>query len=1098
MRVVVRAGIWFVVAAFLGATSEMGSEARARVQSSGGLVLAVGTVVERDIDGGAAQTFVVDAAAGEFVHVRVEQRNTDVELRLAGPTGSELARRNRPESKGDPEGLSFVASVTGRFVLTVTSLERPRRAGTYTVTLTERGSPGNRERAQIEAERLTEEGNRLYASKSLEPARQRYEAALPLWQQSGAREWEALTELRVASACLAADDVAGAVPPLERALAVFEAIGDRRQQAAALTLMTEGQLMRGDARRALEFGARALALAEESRSLAEEQAALSALSSAHWMLGNLDDERRFSERSLAAVRLLDDRLSLAVALQNDSVAHLTSGRYHEALSGSREALALYRELGETLQQSAALNTIGEVYRESGQLREALGYHLEALAVRRKSNAKDLIAQSLTNTSLAYRSLRDFDQARTNLDEALALRREAGNRRGEANALLGLGAMLYADLQDYKGGLEYLQRALAIDEEIGNVSGEAAVLVHLGRVLEHQGDDAAARLRFTRARDLARRVGAGSNEIDSLRALAGLDVRAGDARAARAHLDEALRVLDGFLDGVLGDELRSGYVATNARVFEQYVDLLMQQHREHPDAGHDLQALGMAEQGRARGLLRLLAEAKVDLRSDVAPELMAQLKQLQRRVDALAAKDAPRATADNASAGTDSRELNAAITELQELRARIRASSPRFSALVNPQPLTAREIQAQALEPGTVLLEYALGPERSYLWALTSERVHSVTLPPRKEIESLARRAHGLLQARNDAPANESLTGRRQRLARAESELAAVTTALSTLVLGPVADQLRNARRVVVSADGELAFVPFALLPQPGTKTPLVASHEVVGIPSVSAVTMMRRARVGRLPPSKMLAVFADPMFDSGDTRIARAPTQTRPSATAAGDVVGDRGLESDWVRAAGAGAGARLSRLQYTGREADAILSLVRPDQRISAMGAAASRSALESEAISDVRLLHLATHGFVNGEYPELSGIALSMVDERGQPVDGFFRLNHIYNLKLNADLVVLSACQTALGAQVRGEGLVGLSRGLMYAGAARVVASLWKVDDQATAELMRVFYEAHLGPAKLAPAAALRHAQNWMRRQPRWADPYFWAAWILHGDPS
>jgi CHAT domain-containing protein len=174
----------------------------------------------------------------------------------------------------------------------------------------------------------------------------------------------------------------------------------------------------------------------------------------------------------------------------------------------------------------------------------------------------------------------------------------------------------------------------------------------------------------------------------------------------------------------------------------------------------------------------------------------------------------------------------------------------------------------------------------------------------------------------------------------------------------------------------------------------------------------------------------------------------------------------------------------------------VQPGQRISAIGVQASRSALESAAMGDVRILHLATHGFVNGDYPDLSGIALSMVDERGGPIDGFFRLNHVYNLRLNADLVVLSACQTALGEQVRGEGLIGLTRGLMYAGAARVVASLWKVDDQATAALMTAFYRGMLGPRKLPAAAALREAQNVLRNNPRWQSPYYWAAFTLQGE--
>src|SRR5205814_10361889 len=123
-----------------------------------------------------------------------------------------------------------------------------------------------------------------------------------------------------------------------------------------------------------------------------------------------------------------------------------------------------------------------------------------------------------------------------------------------------------------------------------------------------------------------------------------------------------------------------------------------------------------------------------------------------------------------------------------------------------------------------------------------------------------------------------------------------------------------------------------------------------------------------------------------------------------------------------------------------------------------ANRATATNTDLSQYRIVHLATHGLLNSQHPELSGVVLSLVDEQGRPQDGFLRLHEIYNLKLSADLVVLSACQTALGKDVRGEGLVGLTRGFMYAGAARVVACLWKVDDRATAEFMNGFYGSRL----------------------------------------
>jgi CHAT domain-containing protein len=193
---------------------------------------------------------------------------------------------------------------------------------------------------------------------------------------------------------------------------------------------------------------------------------------------------------------------------------------------------------------------------------------------------------------------------------------------------------------------------------------------------------------------------------------------------------------------------------------------------------------------------------------------------------------------------------------------------------------------------------------------------------------------------------------------------------------------------------------------------------------------------------------------------------------------------------------ARLPRLIGTRREALGILSLVPVGEQRRALDFEASRATAMSAELGQYRFIHFATHGLLNSAHPELSGLVLSLVDERGQPVDGFLRLHEIYNLRLPAELVVLSACQTGLGKEIKGEGLVGLTRGFMYAGSPRVMASLWKVDDRATTELMKRFYEGMLGPKRLRPAEALRAAQVSMWKQKRWQNPYYWAAFVLQGE--
>ncbi|RMH21779.1 MAG: CHAT domain-containing protein [Acidobacteria bacterium] len=397
-----------------------------------------------------------------------------------------------------------------------------------------------------------------------------------------------------------------------------------------------------------------------------------------------------------------------------------------------------------------------------------------------------------------------------------------------------------------------------------------------------------------------------------------------------------------------------------------------------------------------------------------------------------------------------------------MEAEIRRLNPSYAALTRPPPIAVAEVQ-QLLDGDDLLLEYALGEERSFLWAIDRDSFASFELPGRAAIEAAARRVYGQLSTvdpRGDAAAGDA------------------PQALSRMLLGPVAGELAG-RRLVVVADGALHYLPFAALPEPAGGAPLLAGHEVVHLPSAAALAVMRRQLAGRRPAPKWLAVVADPVFDRRDPRLA-----TEEAAQPARGSV-DRSGEPPALS---------FDRLPASRREAERIAALLPPGQVLQLFDFDARRQNLLRPGLGQYRILHFATHGFFDARHPELSGLVLSLVDEHGAAQDGLLRLRDVYELELGADLVVLSGCQTALGREIRGEGLVGLTRGFMYAGVPRVVASLWRVGDRATAELMERFYRGLV--AGLRPAAALRAAQLEIRARPRWADPYHWAAFVLEGD--
>jgi CHAT domain-containing protein len=377
-----------------------------------------------------------------------------------------------------------------------------------------------------------------------------------------------------------------------------------------------------------------------------------------------------------------------------------------------------------------------------------------------------------------------------------------------------------------------------------------------------------------------------------------------------------------------------------------------------------------------------------------------------------------------------------------------------------------EVQALA-DRDTLLLVYLLAEPHSFAWTVDRERIVPHILPGRKTIETLARRLAVALPQSHE----QSARGAAERAANG----------LAEAILAPLAERLAGHRRLVILPDGALNLVAFAALPvgDRGVKV-LLDAHEIVLIPSATVLLRQRQRLSGRPPAPKELAVLADPIFSITDPRLRRGG----PDAAALSIDRGDPAL-----------AFGPLARLPYTADEAWAIARLVPEDQRLVLLGAAASRDLAMSGALRGYRILHFATHGLLHPVLPERSGLVLSRVDSQGHPRNGFLSAPDVAALDLPADLVVLSACRSGLGRELRGEGLVGLTQAFFRAGARGVIVSSWDVRDRATADLMTRFYT-HLLVDHLPPAAALRAAQLALRENPATAAPSFWAGFTLHGD--
>jgi CHAT domain-containing protein len=684
-------------------------------------------------------------------------------------------------------------------------------------------------------------------------------------------------------------------------------------------------------------------------------------------------------------------------------------------------------------------------------------------------------------------LRDNSKARDAQFQALEICRMIGDRRFEIIVRIELGRLFDAD-GNRRAAIKNYLLAQSFARSQKDLRTEMDTWNLLGISYEAEGKSQLALDCYKHALALSREAESRYGESATLYQIAHTQFNLGDLAAARKQAEDAISLIESLRAKVSSQELRASYFASVRQLYELYIDVLMELHAKDPNGGYDVLAFEASERGRARSLLEMLASARVGVREKVDPELLSRERELRAQLSQKAEQSFAISSGRESERAQVDRELEELTNQYQEVRAQIRAASLEHTDQAQPRPLGLQQIRERDFADDTALLEFSLGERRSYGWFVTKDSFKSWSLPPRHEIEESAIAIRNLLIQPTALP-GESFETTQKRAQQAEDEYWRKAAGFSKTLLGPVADDL-GTNRLLIVPDGALQYIPFGALPIPSQANeivPLIVQHEISLEPSASILATLR-GRQTNTPP-KALAVFADPVFELNDSRFTARPKDLIAEVPAR-EVQMERAL-----RDANSWSSGRIPRLLASREEADAITSLTSVSDNLKAVGFDANKAAATSLDLSQYRIIHIATHGILDSRNPELSGLLLSRFDQEGRPREGFLRLDDIYNLSLSAAMVVLSACNTGLGKDVRGEGLVGLVHGFMYAGTSRVVASLWKVDDDATAELMTHFYREMFQSGK-SPVAALRAAQIAMWQQKRWRAPYFWAAFVLHGD--
>ncbi len=1049
-------------------------------------VLTIGEPVQKELSPGNFHEYRILLDQGQFASIAVEQQGIDVELRLENEKGTELTGMNRWDSTLGVEPLMWVAETSSQYRLTVKAINSKGLGGKYIVTVVEVRPATTTDTDRIRAQQMFLEAAQYQNQETdsdLRKAIEIYQASVKLWQKLGDRQWEGITQTLIGGLLQDTGQLQLAIKTGGQGLESFRACGDRLGESIAL----------------IELGL------------------------GYRLSGNPDKALQIYEEALRLKRQLRDTPGEASVLNNLGSVYQDQEKYQKAVEYYLKAFSIHRTLNNRKNEATSLNNIGAIYLDLGEPKKAMEHFEEAVQILREIGEQRLECALLGNIILPYLGLNELEKAQTAFEQALALAQKLGDQ-AEESRILNSGAAVYRRQGQPQKAVEAYLQVLKWCQKNAMRGAEATVYHNLGSASHQLGESQKALDYLQQSLTIRRAIANFSGQALSLFGMAKIERELQQFAAAHEHIQEAIQIVESSYTRFTNRQLLSSFLANSQQFYEFQVDLLMQWAEHDPSGGHRARAFEVNELMRARNLLGLLQEAQADIRAGVTPELLSKERDVEQRFTLHIERYAKLLNQKHSAEEKKNaeRKLEELTIEYNDIQAQIRQHSPRYASLTRPQSLTLAEIQKQILDDNTLLLEFALGDDRSYVWAITSTSCTSYQLPPQVEIETLAAEVYRVL-----------ITPK-----QSETEYVKAADKLSQLILGPVASHLKNHRLLIV-ADGTLQYIPFAALPKPtpdmhtarkpdsgqtppqaGWK-PLILDHDIISLPSITTLATLRGETSNRKEAARRLAVLADPVFSEQDPRLTRRkkviPNDTfksRPPLTSDEQMLmglSEQALESA-SRAGILTTGINLPRLVGTRKAIEQILRLV-PQHRIkTAFDFDANRALALNPDLSQYQIIHFATHGFLNAVSPEHSGLMLSLVDAEGHHQPGFLSAIDVYNLNLPAELVVLHACQTGLGAdltgsqskpdvqsqlkKVRSEGLIGLTRGFMYAGAKRVMVSLWSIQEQASGELMVRFYKHLQGPKKVSPATALRQAQIEMLTQTKWKSPSDWAGFVIQGE--
>jgi len=846
-----------------------------------------------------------------------------------------------------------------------------------------------------------------------------------------------------------------------QSIAISQEIGNKDLTLTALTNLSPTYWAKKDFNKAMEISKQAEKLAEE---LGEEEFLAIILANRANIYGDRGDyaeELKEQERCLAIFQKLGSLPHIAITYQNIGAEQLIMGNYGKAQEAFQRSLDIAEQVDDKPLMGVVLSDISEIHLRLGSYDDALDYAQRSLKVLKEVGEQRPIADSLETVGEIYASTGNYNAALKIFKDEFRLGEKIKDQMKLASSQYQIGVTC-AKLGDYDQALTNYKNALALwsAAEIKLWMGQCYLMI--GSAEFHKKELARADDAFDKSIALFKETGSQDVLWRAIYNKSLVNRDTGNLTEAATLMKEAVEVLDRVRAEVFLPEQKWMFLEDRLDVYEDLIGLLI-------NSQNIADAFDYAQRSKARAFLDLLSEARIDPHGNLNNEeyeekrhLQAEMMNLNQSIN----EEYENEKVDQAAIHELQKERNRLDDQYVNLMLKIRQQNPRYAGLQYPQPLKLADAQA-LIDKDTVLMEYFVGKKGSFCFVITRDDAKAFSLPAEGELKEQVRSIIGAIQEQDLVWATTNGMYR---------QYAITARSLYRKLLEPAGVALQMKRKIIIAPDGMLGYLPFECLLTAGGDFKQIdfsklsyfgLNYEIQYVPSISVLAAIEQNRpTNKDDHRKAFIAFADPENQPGPPK----------------NLTGLDGEVSNWSTS--------LQPLPFAKTEVEEISKLYPKGSTTLLIGKDASEVNAKKMDLQDYRIVHFASHGLIDEEHPQFSSLILNS----GGDEDGYLTMREVFDLKLNADLVVLSACKSGLGQRIRGEGMTGLSRSFFGAGASSVLVSLWNVSDRSTSKFMISFYS-EMETAKLTEAAALKAARRKMILSKKYSHPYYWSPFILIG---